>query len=113
MARLWRLPPGRDRPARLGRPPELDIDRVLKAAVAQAEDVGLGGVTLPKVADALHVTPMSLYRYIGSKNELIVLKEDLGWGPSPQLECGHGQWRGGLAEWALAQRLLLQQHPWL
>lgn len=112
VARLWRLPGGR-RSGRLGRPAELDVDRVVQAAVALAERAGLGGVTLPKVAEALQVTPMSLYRYIGSKDELLVLMEDLGWGPAPRFEVSEGQWRSGLECWALAQRSMLQQHPWL
>ena len=113
VARLWRVPARRTRSTRLGRPAELDVDRVVTAAVTLAEDVGLAGVTLPKVADALHVTPMSLYRHIGSKDELFVLMEDLGWGPPPRFEISRGQWRVGLEHWALAQRSLLQQHPWL
>lgn len=112
VGRLWRLPVGR-RSARLGRPAALDVDRVVTAAVSLAERVGLAGVTLPKVAEALDVTPMSLYRHIGSKGELFVLMEDIGWGPPPPLEVPNGRWRTGLEHWALAQRSLFQRHPWL
>ena len=112
LARLWRLPAGRGS-GRLGRPAALDIDRVVTAAVALAEEVGLAGVSLPKVAEALHVTPMSLYRYIGSKDELYVLMEDLGWGPPPRLRVSGRGWRPGLERWALAQRSVHRRHPWL
>ncbi|MFD2077562.1 regulatory protein, tetR family [Actinopolymorpha cephalotaxi] len=114
VARLWRLPAGHQgMTGRRGRPAELTVDRVVGAAVALAEDLGLAGVTLPKVAEALHVTPMSLYRYIGSKDELFVLMEDLGWGPAPRLRITRGRWRSGLERWALAQQRVLREHPWL
>nr|WP_238345550.1 TetR/AcrR family transcriptional regulator [Actinopolymorpha cephalotaxi] len=111
---MWRLPAGHQgMTGRRGRPAELTVDRVVGAAVALAEDLGLAGVTLPKVAEALHVTPMSLYRYIGSKDELFVLMEDLGWGPAPRLRITRGRWRSGLERWALAQQRVLREHPWL
>lgn len=112
VGRLWRLPVGR-RSDRRGRPAVLDVHRVVSAAVTLVESVGLAGVTLPKVAEALDVTTMSLYRHIGSKGELFVLMEDMAWGLPPSLEIPNGRWRTGLEHWALAQRSLLQRHPWL
>lgn len=111
LVRLWRLPSG----TRLGRPAELDVDRVVGMAVALADQHGLPGATLPKIAAALHVTPMSLYRYIGSKDELIVLMSDLGFGPAEYAEQTgpQGDWRTGLRRWASAQRAIFQRRPWL
>jgi AcrR family transcriptional regulator len=107
LVRLWRLPIG----PRLGRPAELDVDRVVGTAVALADRDGLSGATLPKIAAALDVTPMSLYRHIGSKDELLVLMGDLGFGPA-DIETG-GQWRADLRRWALAQLTVYRRHPWL
>ncbi|MGW4767458.1 TetR/AcrR family transcriptional regulator [Nocardia sp. NPDC004278] len=109
LRRLWRLPTG----PRLGRPAELDVDRVVGTAVALADRDGLSGATLPKIAAALRVTPMSLYRYIGSKDELIVLMADLGFGPAIEPTEPRGDWRTHLRRWALAQRATFQRRPWL
>ncbi|WP_459711414.1 TetR/AcrR family transcriptional regulator [Actinophytocola sp. KF-1] len=107
LRRLWRMA----EPARLGRPATLDIDRVVAAAVDLADRDGLGGVTLPKVAASLGVTGMSLYRHVGSKDELLVLMADHALGPPPEPETG--DWRAGLRAWALAQRAVFRRRPWL
>ncbi|MEV6768001.1 TetR/AcrR family transcriptional regulator [Nocardia sp. NPDC051030] len=79
LARLWRLRTG----ARLGRPAGLDADRIVRTAVNLADLGGLSAATLPKIAASLGVTPMSLYRHIGSKDELIGLMADLAFGLVP------------------------------
>ncbi|MFB4289794.1 TetR/AcrR family transcriptional regulator [Nonomuraea sp. ATR24] len=77
LRRLWRLPES----SRLGRPAALDVDLVVAAAVEIADRDGLGGVTIPKVAKSLGFTGMSLYRYVGSKDELLTLMADAAAGP--------------------------------
>ncbi|WP_328404280.1 TetR/AcrR family transcriptional regulator [Nocardia sp. NBC_00403] len=109
LVRMWRLPTG----PRLGRPAELDVDRVVGTAVALADRAGLQGATLPKIAAALGVTPMSLYRHIGSKDELNDLMADLGFGPATELAVSQGEWRADLRRWALAQLEVFRRHPWL
>ncbi|MFJ4776305.1 TetR/AcrR family transcriptional regulator [Streptomyces sp. NPDC088762] len=107
LRRLWRL----SEPSRLGRPAALDVDRVVAAAVETADRDGLEGVTLPKIAKGLGVTGMSLYRYVGSKDELLVLMGDHALGAPPRFDTG--DWREGLRAWARAQREVYQQRPWL
>jgi AcrR family transcriptional regulator len=107
LRRLWRIA----EPTRLGRPATLDIDGVVAAAVDLADRDGLGGVTLPKVAASLGVTGMSLYRHVGSKDELLVLMTDHALGPPPEPETD--DWRAGLRAWAFAQRTVLRRRPWL
>lgn len=109
LARLWRLSSG----SRLGRPAALDVDRVVQTAVQLADRAGLAGVTLPKIAAELDVTSMSLYRYVGSKDELFVLMQDAATGPPPQLDVPAEDWRAGLRAWAVAQRLALHERPWV
>jgi AcrR family transcriptional regulator len=89
------------------------VNRVVDTAVTLADRDGLAGATLPKIAAALGVTPMSLYRHIGSKNELIVLMADLGTGPATELAASNGEWRTDLRYWALAQLAVYHRHPWL
>ncbi|MGH8794240.1 MAG: TetR/AcrR family transcriptional regulator [Stackebrandtia sp.] len=109
LSRLWRL--GAE--SRLGRPAKLDVDRVVRAAVELADREGLGGVTLPKVAETLGVTKMSLYRHVGSKDELLVLMADLASGPPPEISAAAGRWRDGLREWSVALAATLRRHSWL
>jgi AcrR family transcriptional regulator len=108
LGRLWRLPT----PSRLGRPAELDVDRVVQAAVALADQEGLAGVTLQKVAQRLGFTKMSLYRHVGSKDELFELMADHATGPAPAVEATP-TWRDGIRQWASNIRARYTEHPWL
>ncbi|GGQ45148.1 AcrR family transcriptional regulator [Actinomadura coerulea] len=107
LRRLWRM----SQPSRLGRPPALDVDAVVTAAVEIADRDGLAGVTLPKVAESLGFTGMSLYRHVGSKDELLTLMTDAALGAPPEPDSG--DWRGGLRAWAFEQRAVFQRRPWL
>ncbi|MDA2804676.1 TetR/AcrR family transcriptional regulator [Nocardiopsis suaedae] len=109
LGRLWRLPAG----GRLGRRPELDVERVVRTAVDLADRDGLAGATLAKVAKELGVTAMSLYRHVGSKDDLVVLMVDAADGPPPELDVPEGGWREGLRAWAHALREVHRRHPWL
>ncbi|MEV5834793.1 TetR/AcrR family transcriptional regulator [Nocardia sp. NPDC052112] len=109
LGRLWRLPAS----ARLGRPAELDVDRVVRAAVDLADRSGLAAVTLLKVAEALGFTKMALYRHVGSKDELFELMADFAIGPAPDLGSAPIDWRAGLRQWAHAMRAVYAEHPWL
>ena len=109
LRRLWGLE-GR---SRLGRPAELDVERVLRAAVAVADRNGLPGVTLPGIAKVLGYSTMSLYRYVGSKSALLSLMQDFAVGPPPEIATRPGQWREGLRQWARAERLLYHRRSWL
>ncbi|WP_084468084.1 TetR/AcrR family transcriptional regulator [Promicromonospora sukumoe] len=120
LARLWRL----GAPSRLGRRAVLDVDQVVGAAIGLADRGGLAGVTLPKVAQELGVTPMSLYRYVGSKDELLVLMADQASGPAEAAPGTEGAdaaadvgddpaWRTALRCWAADVRGMYLRHPWL
>lgn len=109
LARLWRIPAE----SRRGRPAKLDVGQVVDAAVALADREGLAAATLPRVAEALGVTKMSLYRHVGSKDELLALMQDAASGPVPSSLDGTGPWRERLRLWAAEQRALFARHPWL
>ncbi|WP_040815724.1 TetR/AcrR family transcriptional regulator [Nocardia concava] len=109
LSRLWRL----TAETRLGRPAELDVERVVRTAVELADRDGLSAVSLAKVAAALGFTKMALYRHVGSKAELFELMSDHAIGPAPDLTTTPGQWRDGLRQWARALRAVYTTHPWL
>ncbi|MFD3591496.1 TetR/AcrR family transcriptional regulator [Nocardia sp. NPDC058640] len=96
--------------ARVGRPAELDVERIVSTAIALADRHGLTGASLTKVAAALHVTPMSLYRYVKSKDGLTDLMADAAFGLPPAVDP---QWRPALHGWATAQLDVFARHPWL
>ncbi|MQY05876.1 TetR/AcrR family transcriptional regulator [Actinomadura macrotermitis] len=107
LRRLWRIPEA----SRLGRPATLDVDLVVATAVAAADGEGLDGVTLPKIGKRLGVTGMSLYRHIGSKDELLTLMADHALGAPPGLDAA--DWREGLRAWARALRAVFRRRPWM
>ncbi|WP_433126320.1 TetR/AcrR family transcriptional regulator [Micromonospora sp. CA-240977] len=107
LRRLWGMPES----SRLGRPATLDVNVVVAAAVKIADRDGLGGVTLPKVAESLGFTSMSLYRHVGSKDELLTLMANAALGQPPTIDTS--DWREGLRSWAFAQRVVYQRRPWL
>lgn len=54
---------------------------------------------------------MSLYRYVGSKDELLVLMHDSALGRPPEISTQ--DWREGLHQWATAARAANRRRPWL
>jgi AcrR family transcriptional regulator len=109
LRRLW----GLKRASRRGRPAELDVERVVRAAVALADREGLPAATLPGIAKTLGYSTMALYRYVGSKSALLALMRDFAIGAPPEISPGPDRWRPGLRQWACAERLLNQRRPWL
>src|SRR6476469_548561 len=66
---LW----GRRAPSSRGPRAELDVDRIVSAAVAIATAAGLEAVSMARVAKSLGFTTMSLYRHVPSKDDLLAL----------------------------------------
>jgi AcrR family transcriptional regulator len=75
-----------------------------------ADEDGLGAVTMQRVAEAVGVTKMALYRYVPGKDELVALMLDVGIGPAPHPASGH--WRADLETWSRALAARFQRHPW-
>lgn len=100
----------RERPHK-GPKPGLSLQRIVEAGVRVARAEGLGAVSMARVAAGLGSAPMSLYRYVSAKDELIALMVDAAWGPAPEAVPGEG-WRKGLSRWAWAMRAGLQANDW-
>src|SRR5690606_39472841 len=110
MAVLWRRP---DPPRRPGRRPTLSLERIAAAAIELADAEGLAGVSMARVAERLGVTSMALYRYVTSKDELLVLMADTAMAAPPDLAEVTGDWRERLEAWCRGQLALIAQHPWV
>jgi AcrR family transcriptional regulator len=92
---------------------ELSIERIVEAATEIADAEGLGAVSMSRVATSLGFTTMSLYRYVTSKDDLILLmQEEASTIQVPDDEVER-TWRDGLTAWVLAIRAAYRDHPWL
>jgi AcrR family transcriptional regulator len=102
----------RARPHR-GPKPALTLGRIVTAAVALADAEGLDAVSMGRVAAELGTAPMSLYRHVSAKDELLTLMVDAAWDEFPDGPATAGDWRAGLSRWAWALRHSAQRHPWV
>jgi AcrR family transcriptional regulator len=98
---------------RKGPKPALTLDRIVEAGVRVADTAGLDAVSMGRVAAEAGTAPMSLYRHVASKDELIDLMVDAAWGTmSSAPDAGEG-WRAGLARCVWEMRRAAQRHPWV
>jgi AcrR family transcriptional regulator len=108
LALLW----GRtDEPTR-GPKPALSRPRIVGAAIAIADEEGLGALSMRRIAGALGVGAMSLYRYVPGKDELIDLMVDHVYAEGPDLD-ERGSWRERLEVACREEWTLYHRHPWL
>jgi AcrR family transcriptional regulator len=93
--------------------PGLSLERIVAAAVRIAGSEGLAAVSMSRVAAELGTAPMSLYRYVAAKDELLALMVDAAYGPPPSGPTPDPGWRAGLSRVAWAMRAALHRHPWV
>jgi AcrR family transcriptional regulator len=107
-ARGGRADAAHRRPAENG----LGTERIIATAVAIADGEGLAAVSMRRVAAELGVGPMSLYRHVADKDDLLLQMMDhalTGWS-APE---GPQGWRDRLEHAARALWVVLRRHPWL
>lgn len=114
-----RLPPGLDilwgRRASGTRGPkaELDIERIVTAAIDIANADGLEAVSMARVAKALGFTTMSLYRHVASKDELLQLMWHASARGVHEIELEGDTWQERLMSWAVIQRQQIEENIWI
>ncbi len=108
VALLW----NRRTTPRRGPKPTLSLEAIAQAGIGLADAEGLAAVTMQRVADALGVTKMALYRYVPGKAELVALMIDIGIGEAPPPGSAAGGWRLRLDEWARQMFSRFWRHPW-
>lgn len=103
---------GRSTSATRGPKPGLRVEAIVQAAIDVADAEGLGAVSMSKVAERLGYTPMSLYRHVPSKDDLLLLVQDAALGEPPPGLAAEAGWRPGLTAWARAILATYRTHPW-
>ena len=89
----------------------LSRQRVLDAAVSHADAGGLVALSMRTLAEMLEVAPMTLYRHVANKDDLIdgmvdVVFSEIG------VPSGGGDWQTAMRQRAVAVRDALSRHRW-
>jgi len=112
------LPPGQALswgaapPPRRGPRPAHTVAQIVEAAVRLADNEGISGASLPNIAHELGLTTNALYRYVSSKDELIVLLADAGW-ETPIGLAPTDDWRADVRAWVYAVLDRITTRTWL
>jgi AcrR family transcriptional regulator len=109
LALAWGVTPA----PRRGPKPAHSVAQIVEAAMELADTEGFAAASMPNIAAALGVTTNALYRYVNSKEELVVLLADAGWGTPPAGLGGRADWRGTVRAWTHAAIERCRARPWL
>jgi AcrR family transcriptional regulator len=98
--------------ARRARPrAPLSRERVLRAAVALADQGGVDALSMRKLAQELGVVPMALYKHVANKDELLDGMIDVVVGEIDPPAAGT-DWKTAIRRRVLSARGALLRHPW-
>jgi AcrR family transcriptional regulator len=89
----------------------LSRDRVLTAAVALADEVGIEALSMRRLAQELGVVPMALYKHVANKEELLDGMVDALVSEIDPPVSGAG-WQNAVRLRVLSARAALLRHPW-
>jgi AcrR family transcriptional regulator len=106
----WGLPAKSNK---LGRKPTQSVEQIVDAALELADADGFAALSMPKIAHKLGLTANAIYRYVRSRDELLVLLGDAAWGPPPDRVVDAEDWRSAATRWTQAMVDRCDVHPWL
>ena len=89
----------------------LSRERVLRAAIALADERGADELTMRKLAQDLGVEAMSLYNHVASKDDLLDGMVDIVFSEIEPPVAG-GDWKAELRKRAVSTRDALNRHRW-
>jgi AcrR family transcriptional regulator len=89
----------------------LSRDQVLRAAVALADEGGLGALSMRKLGQVLGVEAMSLYNHVAGKGDLLDGMIDAVFSEIGLPPAGEG-WKQAMRQRAIAVRAVLGRHRW-
>jgi AcrR family transcriptional regulator len=94
----------------------LTRDRVLRAAVARADEGGAEALSMRQLAQEFGVVPMALYKHLANKEELLDAMVDAVMGEVndavSQIDVLSQPWKPTLRRRILAARDVFLRHPW-
>ncbi|GGS00498.1 GntR family transcriptional regulator [Streptomyces nojiriensis] len=98
--------------------PELTLDRIVRASVEIADAEGLAALSMRGVAARLGVAAMSTYRYVPSKEDLVLLMADAAFGEARPADAYADadvpeDWRARVEVGTRTLWGLYRKHPWL
>jgi AcrR family transcriptional regulator len=96
---------------REGRKERLTRGRVLQAALALADEAGIDALTMRSTSERLGSEPMSLYRHVRNKEDMLDGLIDLVFG-EVELPRSTSDWKRAMRQRAIAVRKVLSRHPW-
>jgi AcrR family transcriptional regulator len=68
---------------------------------------------MSRIASELGVATMSLYRYVGAKEELLALMVDAAFKTPPAGAAPNEGWRRAMSRWAREHLIVLRRYPWV
>ena len=89
----------------------LSRERVLRAAVALADEGGVDALSMRRIAQELGVVPMALYKHVSNKDELLDGMVDVVVGEIDPPPSGT-DWKTTIRQRVLSARSALLRHPW-
>lgn len=89
----------------------LNRERVLQAALRLADEGGIDGLSMRKLAQALGVEAMSLYNHVANKEVLLDGIVDLVVAEIEVPAVG-GDWKAAMRRRAISAHAALLRHPW-
>jgi AcrR family transcriptional regulator len=96
----------------------LSKERVLRAAIAVADQGGIDSLTMRKLAQELGVEAMSLYYHVANKDQVldgvveVIVTEISGLISEIDEPAGPDDWKAVMRQRILAARGVLLRHPW-
>jgi len=97
--------------ATVARRAPLSRERVLRRAIAFADENGIEALSMRGLAGELDVVPMALYKHVAGKEDLLDGMIEIIVGEIDQTAVT-GHWKGDVRLRILAARASLVRHPW-
>ena len=89
----------------------LSRERVLRAALALADEGGIEALTMRRLGERLQVEAMSLYNHIAGKDDILDGIVDLVFSEIA-LPSDSADWKTAMRQRAISARDVLLRHPW-
>ncbi|WP_328875951.1 TetR/AcrR family transcriptional regulator [Streptomyces sp. NBC_00287] len=89
----------------------LSRERVIRTAVAVADEKGSAALTMRAIAEPLGVEAMSLYHHVKGREDILDGMVDAVFAEI-ELPPGDADWKSAMRDRALSARAALKRHPW-